>query len=678
MSSSNESQSQQQNLTNSIHQKKYYSSQINSDNTIKFESNPIFNQQHSSFTQNKPKEAAPSDWQRNLLERNEFLPQTNHPSNIIITSSQNNNSFYQNPETNGTQAKTVIAPLYADITRNYNNNPYNAKLNNPNNFNNNNFINNSGFSEGYGSSSSNNTNNISCVITSTPGNTLPLQQQSLYLVLDERNKEILNLKETLNILEAENTLNKKLLVNFSEEKTKMLMENNQLKLLHQQLLLQQNKSSVINTNNTTIGNNSDITYTNNSNMVALEAKIKDLEHVNESLKKELSTKENCMQSANEKFEDLQNNIKKTAPYVELSLNFEKLQEERKNLKAYTSELQTLYSDMIEEYKALRPKASEAQSLEKALGAVRIELSSAISDKEALEAKWRELELGSEGAKAKNNALKIEKDSLVETINRLNAEVDKLKIQLESKQNGKLNTDLAFNINHNNENNKHNNNTNNNIINYNNNNNNNYNNNVGNLNANTSAIINDLPELFKLELEEKEKVIQIMHCSLEERERIIEQLKGEQGKMISRNKSSLHNLINTVEDLKFKIINLETEINEKNNFISMHNNEFSSKKLETENLNLENRQLKDQINIIPVLKGEIENLKAQLKKQISQTDEVKEQINSKESKVIMLEKTVSALKNELDDKESQLSLATEECNTTKLYEKKRDIIQLQYE
>ncbi len=246
-------------------------------------------------------------------------------------------------------------------------------------------------------------------------------------------------------------------------------------------------------------------------------------------------------------------------------------------------------------------------------------------------------------------IKIEKESLVETINRLNKEIDLLKLEGKSKPKSKI-VSASNSVNLSNAQ----------VINTNN-------------NKFNNSTLNDLPELFKLELDEKEKAIQILQCSLEERDKIIEQFKNEQNKIIIRNKSSHHELINTIEDLKFKIINLEKEINEKNNFINVNNNEFNMKKLETDNLKIENKQLKDQINLIPALKVEIENLKIQLKKQISQTDDSKEIINSKDGRIIKLEKTVSVLKKEVEEKENQLNIANEECNTTKLYEKKRDII-----
>jgi hypothetical protein len=70
---------------------------------------------------------------------------------------------------------------------------------------------------------------------------------------------------------------------------------------------------------------------------------------------------------------------------------------------------------------------------------------------------------------------------------------------------------------------------------------------------------------------------------------------------------------------------------------------------------------------------MDNLKAQIKKQLEHEDELRESINSKESRIVKLEKKISALENDLEAKDSQLQVATEECETTKLYEKKRDII-----
>ena len=614
--SSNEKQIQQHNNINSIHLENLTSVK-NEENKFKLNTYPLSNQNKASDV--------PYDWQKFIMDRKEYLAQTNPAS----TSNYQNqiNAIYSTSEGNNTQIKGVYAPVYKDLNRNHVYlNTNNAKLNN-----------NSIISDSLSSNDS--------LINGNLNASQPQLNQAF--ILEEKNKEIRDLKEILNILYTENTTNKLLLIKLTEENTKKLIEINQFK---------------INQNN----NNA-----NDVNLTFLESKVKELEKESESFKKDLNFKSECLENSNQKIEELENEIKKNSilehteitedfiknslPYIDLNFKFENLDEERKNLKSYTSELQTLYGEIIEDYRDLKPKAAEAQKLEKTLDALRQKFSDATSAKDVLEAKLHEAEQGTESAKAKNSALKVEKESLVETINRLNKEIELVKEEANSNKLGKLKTVPSYiNLNNFNSNNNNNKNT------------------ASGLNDSKIAV-NDLPELFKLELEEKQKAIQILQYSLEERDRIIEQFKCEQNKMISRNKSSHHDLINTIEDLKFKIINSENEINEKNNFISLHNNEFNIKKLETENLNLENIQLKDHILLIPLLKNEIENFKAHFKKQISQADGIKEQINAKESRIVMLEKTISALKNELDEKETQLTLATEEYNITKLYEKKRDII-----
>lgn len=627
--SSNEKQIQQQNLTNSIHIKDLTSPK-NDDNSINQKINEITNQFKNS-NQTKPYDV-PYDWQKYLMERKEYLANSN-PTNASNYLNQTN-SVYSNAESNNTNyVRGVYAPNYRDL----NNISSNVKTNNNTKFNNNSFL------------SDNASNNGSLNM----GNPYQPQYNSANS-LEEKIRENRELKEILNLINTENTTNKMLLLKLTEENTKMQIEINQIKK---------------NQNN----NDKNI---HDSNLASLESKLKELEKENETIKKELNSKTAELEKANLKNEELENEIKvkstssktvdtteeaimQTIPYLALLDKFERLEEERKNLKSYTSELQTLYGEMIEDYKASREKANGAKKLEKNLETANKELSEALTAKETFESKFKELEAAAESAKAKNINLKVEKESLVETINRLNKEIENLKEEITSNKQTKNNTNSEPNSSKKNNVNSNNLNSNNKS-------------NISILNENKTPM-NDLPELFKLELEEKEKAIQILQCSLEERDRIIDQFKYEQGKMISRNKTSHHDLINTIEDLKFKIINLENEINEKNNFISMHNNEFNIKKIETENLNLENKQLKDQINFIPSLRNELDNLKLQLKKQISQADEIKEQINEKESRIVMLEKTISALKNELEDKETQLNIATEECNTTKLYEKKRDII-----
>ena len=316
-------------------------------------------------------------------------------------------------------------------------------------------------------------------------------------------------------------------------------------------------------------------------------------------------------------------VKNSREFKELDRNFSKLKEERDNLKSYTSELQTLYGEILDQLntKKLQGTNEYESNQQKALENLQESYTNISNQKDILETQLKELEYNYANLKSKKKSIKIEKVSLVETINRLNKDIESLKFDIEK---------LKSNI--------------------------------------------DLPELFKLELEEKEKAIQILNCSIDERDRIIEQIKNEQNKVISRNKNSHHDLINVIEDLKFKIINLEKELNEKKNFINISISDNHLKKIENENLFLENRQLKEQINLIPNLKSEIEKLKTQTKNFISSSEIHKEEILLKNSQIIKLEKEICNLKNDLCEKEYALQLANDECNTTKLYEKKRDIIQ----
>jgi len=711
-------------------------------------------EQYSNNFLNKQLEDSQYDWQKYLNEKKDKSIQIS--SNPSIPNSQfiNTNNYDPNVVNNNTNIQKFgyQQPFYND-------------LNNRNQ----NGIHSSNTSNMYILTDLNKSGNAKLNSGSTSNQS---SQNNFGLILEEKNREIIELQEKLNLISNENSLNKLLVKKLNEDNYRLQNEINNLKQSQPFTLENSNNNNKIgletrikelekesqNLNIELESKNRDLesakkkiaelvlNYTSSSNQknqeeiikspiyLDLNAKFEKLQEERNNLKaytSELQTlygemieevkdlrskgkgqeiiKSSIYLDLNAKFEKLQeerNNLKaytselqtlygemieevkdlrskgkgeaitKSTIYLDLNAKFEKLQEERNNLKAYTSELQTLYGEMIEEVKDLRSKLKEVPKIEKTLESTKQSISCEPKEKEDLFAKLKEIQTKLENAKSKNDIMKVEKESLVESINRLNKETEELRSEVKKNKSisiGNFNNNNLTNLGNNNYGNLNNN------SNYSYNNINNLNNHLGNIINSTTipqinnTTVNDLPELFKLELEEKEKAIQILQCSVEERDKIIEQFKGEHSKIISRNKSSHHELINIIEDLKFKIINLEKEINEKNNFISIHNNEFNIKKIETENLNLENKQLKDQINLIPSLRIEIDNLKMQLKKHISQSDELKGVIISKDSRIVKLEKTVSTFKSEIEEKESQLQMATEECNTTKLYEKKRDII-----
>ncbi len=96
-------------------------------------------------------------------------------------------------------------------------------------------------------------------------------------------------------------------------------------------------------------------------------------------------------------------------------------------------------------------------------------------------------------------------------------------------------------------------------------------------------------------------------------------------------------------------------------------------MEVDNILLENKKLKDQLNLIPSLKAEIENLKIQMRKNSFEFENLNSEVIKKETLILSLEKKISIFKNDLMEKESELQLANNECNMTKHYEKKKDIL-----
>jgi len=487
----------------------------------------------------------------------------------------------------------------------------------------------------------------------------------LNILIEEKDKNIKNMQEKLDVFFNENFKNKIIIKKLTEENSELLLETKQIKQEH--FLLQKKSSNEI---------------------MILDIKLKEYEKEIPFLKNQLDLKNKLLEISDKSLKELNEEknlyikglklsiteqiIFESEIYSELKSKYENLEEENKKLNRYNSDLQTLNKNLNEEIQNLKPKGDKTNFLEKSLESLQKSYSLVSSQNYISSEKLIDSEKKLQQEISKNILIKKENETLEKNINQLNKEIENLKSEqnkdpnlsnsefanffnsrisnsFNSSKNYKLNKPsnfkLEFPLIH-----------------------------IFNKSNNLNAFnLQDLPNIINLELEEKEKTIQILQCAIEEKDKIIEQIKIQQNKSMITNKEYKDEINKIKENLNLKIINLEKENAEKNNLIITYNTDFNNKKLEAERLIFENKQLKEQLNIIPSLNNEIKNLTIELKKQISQTNELKDLQVSKDLELLRLEKSTNDLKNDIEMKANQLQSVIEEFNTKNVNKKKKDLI-----